>query len=285
MAIDDVLSMNCRNIDYIMSCNKREHFVLVDDKLTTKSILNRNGIATAELIGYVDSFFGIDDFLDTVLKRTSFVIKPSRGSGGSGIVVVKRCSKGVWYLSDETPWDREQQRQHIQNILYGTFSLDSTGDTAFAESLIHPHPDMACYSQTGLPDIRVIVYQGKPVASMLRVATRLSHGKANLHSGGFAVAIDLDSGITGRGWYKQHFIINHPETSVPLHGNQIPFWIDTLRIAEKLFDYFPLGYMGVDFAIDTELGPLILELNARPGLEIQNVIGKGLKSVLKRSIV
>jgi alpha-L-glutamate ligase-like protein len=285
MAIDDVLSMNCRNIEYIMNCNRREHFVLVDDKLTTKSILNKYGIASAELICQVDSFFGIDTFLETVSQRSTFVIKPARGSGGSGIVVVKRCSNATWHLSDGETWDREKQRQHIQNILYGTFSLDSTGDMAFAESLIHSHPDLDCFSQAGLPDIRVILYLGRPVASMLRVATHQSHGKANLHAGGFAVAIDMETGITGRGWHKKQYIEKHPETNAPLPGRQMPFWGETLQIAKKLFEYFPLGYMGADFAIDTDHGPLILELNARPGLEIQNVIGHGLKSILERSLV
>ena len=30
-----------------------------------------------------------------------------------------------------------------------------------------------------------------------------------------------------------------------------------------------LGYLGVDIVLDKNLGPLILELNARPGLAIQ----------------
>jgi D-alanine-D-alanine ligase-like ATP-grasp enzyme len=39
--------------------------------------------------------------------------------------------------------------------------------------------------------------------------------------------------------------------------------------------------MGVDFAIDAHHGPLVLELNARPGLEIQNVTGIGLRALLE----
>jgi hypothetical protein len=36
-----------------------------------------------------------------------------------------------------------------------------------------------------------------------------------------------------------------------------------------------LGYIGVDVVLDRDLGPLILELNARPGLNIQiaNAVG------------
>ncbi|MDX5335526.1 MAG: alpha-L-glutamate ligase-like protein, partial [Marinobacter sp.] len=37
-----------------------------------------------------------------------------------------------------------------------------------------------------------------------------------------------------------------------------------------------LGYMGVDLVVDAYKGPLLLELNARPGLAIQMANGEGL---------
>jgi hypothetical protein len=37
-----------------------------------------------------------------------------------------------------------------------------------------------------------------------------------------------------------------------------------------------LGYIGCDLVLDRKLGPLILELNARPGLAIQIANGAGL---------
>lgn len=42
-----------------------------------------------------------------------------------------------------------------------------------------------------------------------------------------------------------------------------------------------LGYLGVDLAIDRELGPLVMEVNARPGLQVQNVTGAGLAERLE----
>jgi glutathione synthase/RimK-type ligase-like ATP-grasp enzyme len=41
-----------------------------------------------------------------------------------------------------------------------------------------------------------------------------------------------------------------------------------------------LGYLGVDMVIDRERGPLLLELNARPGLQIQVANQAGLRSRL-----
>ena len=37
----------------------------------------------------------------------------------------------------------------------------------------------------------------------------------------------------------------------------------------KLGDALELGYVGVDFVIDANDGPVVLEANARPGLAIQ----------------
>jgi len=281
MPLSEVLGINRRNIEYVLALNPRKYFSRVDDKLETKSILNAHGIPSATLLGSTDSFFGIAPFLDRLAETRSFVLKPGRGSGGSGIVVVRECLQGRWKLTDGTTWDREEQQDHVENILYGTFSLDSAGDTAFAEELIECHPDLSVYSGFGLPDVRIILLQGRPVLSMLRAPTRQSRGKANLHAGGFAVAIDLDSGLTGEGWHHGGRIGSHPETGEALGGKFIPHWRRLLEISRELFTLFPLGYMGVDFALDVRKGPLILELNARPGLEIQNVTGTGLRPRLE----
>ena len=43
-----------------------------------------------------------------------------------------------------------------------------------------------------------------------------------------------------------------------------------------------LGYLGVDMVIDRERGPLILEMNARPGLNIQIANASGLADRIRR---
>ena len=43
-----------------------------------------------------------------------------------------------------------------------------------------------------------------------------------------------------------------------------------------------LGYLGVDLLLDREKGPLLLELNARPGLAIQMANKSGLFGRLDR---
>ena len=40
-------------------------------------------------------------------------------------------------------------------------------------------------------------------------------------------------------------------------------------MAARCYEAVELGYLGVDIVLDRQQGPLILELNARPGLNIQ----------------
>jgi len=56
----------------------------------------------------------------------------------------------------------------------------------------------------------------------------------------------------------------------------VPFGEKMLLIAAQSTEMTGLGYLGVDLVIDKNDGPLLLELNARPGLQIQIANRKGL---------
>ena len=68
---------------------------------------------------------------------------------------------------------------------------------------------------------------------------------------------------------NNRYIENHPETGHPLRDRQIPHWQTILEMATKLGDKTEFGYLGVDIVLDQEKGPLLLEINARPGISIQ----------------
>ena len=59
-----------------------------------------------------------------------------------------------------------------------------------------------------------------------------------------------------------------------------PYWNKILEISIQTAKYFPLNYLGVDIVIDQKLGPLIMEVNVRPGLGIQLANQMGMKKVL-----
>ena len=53
-------------------------------------------------------------------------------------------------------------------------------DVAIVEKLVRVDSTFEELSFEGVPDVRLIVFRGYPVMSMLRLATRASDGKANL---------------------------------------------------------------------------------------------------------
>lgn len=278
----NVMGINKRNVELIKPQSDRKILALVDDKLKTKDILNNAGISFSKVYEVCNSFFEIDKFIKSLSLYDSFVLKPSRGYGGNGIEIIKKVENGIWYLSGDRKWDVDDQKDYIREILYGVYSMGDSSDVAFAEELIIAHYDIAPFSENGLPDVRVIVYNGLAVAAMIRVPTKESKGKANLHAGGFAASIELKTGRIEDGWFKRGRILRHPESGKILNNFSIPYWNEIINISNNLMKFFPLQYMGVDFTVDNNKGPIILELNARPGLEIQNVLGKGLLSLLGR---
>jgi alpha-L-glutamate ligase-like protein len=143
-------------------------------------------------------------------------------------------------------------------------------------------PLFAEVSYQGVPDIRVIVYRGYPVMSMVRLPTRTSDGKANLHQGAVGAGIDLSTGRTLRGVLGNDVVDEHPDTGALISGLYIPKWDFILQSSARCSEVTGLGYVGVDMVIDKDLGPLILEMNARPGLNIQIANGCGLSHRIRR---
>ncbi len=158
---------------------------------------------------------------------------------------------------------------HIFNILSGLYSLAGQRDKAMIEYRVKFHPVFSAIAYQGVPDVRIIVFHGIPVMSMTRLPTRMSRGKANLHQGAVGVGIDMTSGTTSSGVWGNEIVDAHPDTGEDLAGVTIPEWERLLTIASACYDITRLGYFGVDMVLDADKGPMILELNARPGLNIQ----------------
>ena len=143
-------------------------------------------------------------------------------------------------------------------------------------------PVFSQVSFQGVPDVRVIVYRGYPAMAMVRLPTRASDGKANLHQGAVGAGIDMGSGLTLNGVLDNKIVDEHPDTGALIADLQIPHWQSILETSARGYEVTELGYLGVDMVIDREYGPLILEMNARPGLNIQIANGVGLAARIKR---
>ena len=280
-----VLGMNRRNAEYIMRFNPRSSFPLVDDKLKTKQLAEAYRIPTPPLYHVIERHGDMARLEEMLRDYQDFVIKPARGAGGSGIVLVTGRTEGGFIKQSGEVIPMKDLAYHISDILSGIYSLEGLEDRAFLEALVHPDNVFDAVTYRGVPDIRIIVYRGVPVMSMVRLPTRASDGKANLHRGAIGVGINMGNGTTLSGVYRSAVVTHHPDTEKPVTGIQVPHWERLLLIAAKAVDMINLAFLGVDLVIDRDRGPLLLELNARPGLQIQvaNQVGllKRLESVDK----
>jgi alpha-L-glutamate ligase-like protein len=276
-----VLGMNRRNAEYVMPHNPRSAFPLVDDKLLTKRLAAEYVVPTPELFHVISHHGDIAGFEKAIGDRKEFVVKPARGSGGSGIMLVTdRVNQGFVKHSGEKV-SREEFAYNISDILSGIYSLEGREDRAIIEALVHPDPVFASVTHLGVPDIRIVAYRGVPVMAMTRLPTRKSDGKANLHRGAIGVGIDIGNGITMAAVHGSRIVTRHPDTGNGVDGIAVPFWEKMLVIAAQAVDMTGLGYLGVDLIIDRDEGPLLLELNARPGLQIQVANQSGLRKRLE----
>ncbi|MGD8977595.1 MAG: alpha-L-glutamate ligase-like protein [Gammaproteobacteria bacterium] len=271
-----VLALNARNADFISMENRRQLYPAVDNKLMTKALAIKHGVPTPELYGTLSAPHDIRSLPALVEARQSFVIKPAHGSGGDGIVVIDSHRKNRYRSCSGRIYDWGELSHHLANMINGQFSLGGHPDQAMIEYRVRFDPIFDAVSYQGVPDIRIIVYRGYPVMSMVRLPTRISDGKANLHQGAVGAGICLGTGRTINGVLGNEHVEEHPDTGMPVTGIEIPYWDQMLDMAARCFDLTGLGYLGVDLVLDARLGPLMLELNARPGLNVQIANGQGL---------
>ncbi len=279
-----IMGINQRNGDYILKYNKRKFYPVVDDKIITKMRALEAKIDVPELYGIIETEHEISKLNEIIAGRNDFVIKPAQGAGGDGIIVIAdRFDETRFKTISGRMISHSEIEYQISSILTGLYSLGGMRDRALIEYRVTPDPIFKSISFEGVPDIRIIVLMGYPVMAMLRLPTRQSSGKANLHQGAIGVGVDLGSGVTLKGTWLNEKIDKHPDTNNLVSGVRLPDWDNFMRLATQCYELSGLGYIGVDMVLDQQRGPLILELNARPGLNIQIANDNGLE--LRNKIV
>ncbi len=271
-----VVGINARNAAYILPLNPRRLYPLVDDKCRTKEIAEKAGIEVPELYAKIEFQWQTKKFKELVGDKDKFVVKPANGSQGDGITVITGRRDEGWIKADGSLLTHDETAYYLSNILSGMYSLGGQPDVAMVEYCVDFDSVFDHITYKGVPDIRIIVYKGVPAMGMLRIPTRESDGKANLHKGGIGLGINMKTGHTTTGVQHDRVISTHPDTGGKLSAVAIPHWDKILEISARSFDITGLGYLGVDIVLDRNLGPLILELNARPGLAIQTANQTGL---------
>ncbi|MFH1561509.1 MAG: sugar-transfer associated ATP-grasp domain-containing protein [Patescibacteria group bacterium] len=283
----DILTKNVRNRVFLKYNGLHGRWI-ANSKLRTKKILLKNEVSTPKLIAVLKTEKAVNNFAWEKLDG-NFVVKPFAGSGGEGILVIRKRARwaGEWYLMNGDKVDISDLRFHCIDILQGQFNVRRTPDRILIEERVKIHPKFLSFTKLGTPDIRVIVFNRVPIMAMLRIPTKESDGKANISHGAIGLGIDLATGITTFGVQNDKLIKKifdrKRKKMIKVNGIKIPFWDRVLETAVNSQQAVgELNYVGVDVLIDKEFGPMVLELNARPGLSIQICNRAGLRRRLIR---
>jgi alpha-L-glutamate ligase-like protein len=271
-----ILGMNRRNAACILDRNPRRLFPVVDDKLRMHALCQQIGVPCPRIyaeIGYHSTLRRLPELLP---GQDDFVLKPNRGSAGRGVLVIRGRDGARFVRHDGKRLPLDYLRHHCSDILSGIYSLGGLPDRVIVQQRVRLHPAFDAISYQGIPDIRAILYRHEPAMAMLRLPTKASSGRANLHQGGLGVGIELSSGVTHHAVQQHRFVDCHPDTGTPVVGLRVPCWREVLDMSRRVAEAVGLGYLGVDIVVDDLAGPLLLEANARPGLAIQIANGRGL---------
>ena len=284
MKANDLLGMNARNLDYCFRNSTRATKVAAS-KILTKKILVEQSLPTPAIHAIV-SQRGRVDKIKWEEFGTRFVIKPEAGLGGNGVLVVRKKIKGKleWITASGQRVGEEDLRMHVWDILEGRYGGSGGRYRAFVEELVTIHPRLKKYTYQGTPDLRMIVYNQVPVMAMLRLPTKESEGRANLHQGAIGVGVDIATGITTYGVHHGEMIRYLPGSKKrKLNGVQLPYWSKILRTGLEVMKVVGLNYGAVDFGFDEESKEgKVFEVNRAPGLSIQLANRSGLRKRLRR---
>ncbi|MFA9220370.1 MAG: sugar-transfer associated ATP-grasp domain-containing protein [Sediminibacterium sp.] len=275
--------MNERNYRIINKLNPREYRNFANDKALCKKVLEENNIPTPKTYCVIEAMREIEEKITSIEHLEDFVVKPAMGSGGQGILILKKTGHNQWSSPSGELYSRKALVMHVANILFGKFSK-RLFDKVIIEYRLIPHSDFQKIFKRGVPDFRIILLNAQPVMAMLRMPTEESDGKANLHAGAIGLGVDLDTGRLKRGYNQitDQMVSRHPDSKVLFDGMKLPDWEKTLAISIATAKVFPLNYLGIDIVYDEKLGPMVIEINSRPGMQIQNVNAIGLKKVLEK---
>ena len=277
-----VLGMNRRNAACILDHNPRTRYPLVDDKLRMHALCRQIGVPTPAVYAEIEHHAQLRRLPELLAGRDDFVVKPNRGSAGRGVLVVTGRDGADYRRHNGAKLTADALRHHLSDVLSGMYSLGGQPDRAIVQQRVRLHPAFAAISYKGIPDVRMVVYRNEPAMAMLRLPTKESGGKANLHQGGIGAGVDLESGVTHHAVRRDRVISVHPDTKNPLIGMRVPYWAEVLEMSRRVAKATGLGYVGVDIVVDAEEGPMLLEGTPGPAWPSRSPMGAGLCRGLRR---
>ncbi len=276
-----LLGQNARNLSYIKGGNFKLAKKLADSKLTTKKFLARHKVAVPETLQIIAKHSEIS--LEKIRAyEPPFVIKPNNGYWGKWILIIDEINTQWNFVTNS--WDiysPEKLSEHFTYVLDGFYSLSWGRDKVIIEKKIILTKEIELLGKYGLPDLRIVTYNMVPVMAMIRIPTEESDGKANIHWGACAAGIDIGSGRLTYISSKWKIVKSIPGIG-DVRGMIVPDWDKILSLAVQVQQVTGIKFLWCDVVLDERDGPLLLEINVRPWLEIQNVNLAPLKTRLDK---
>lgn len=253
----------------------------ISDKLEQKLRLSKAGVVIPETYMIVENEEDLPRFSEWLDGRNSgFVIKPSNGHGGSGVLVIIKRTASRYIKTSGKGIEKSTLTRHAERIYLGEFS-GNVPDKAIVEERLILSRQLRELMTPGLLDIRIVVFKGFPIMAMTRLPTRRSGGRANIHQGALAAGISISEGRITSATYMRKNVRTHPSTGREIIGFRFNMWDQVLEMASGAADAMEMGFVGVDLTVDQNKGVVVIEVNKRPGLEIQNANRKGLKGRMR----
>jgi hypothetical protein len=158
---------------------------------------------------------------------------------------------------------------------FGTLSM---GERYLIQRRLVPHPELADLSADVLTTVRIMTILDEDGAfeathAVYRMPMTASAKVDNFHAGGLAAKVDIETGELGQAsdiglnphseWHA-----SHPVTSARIDGRKLPFWKETLDLAQRAHTAMrERTVIGWDIAIVDD-GPVMIEGNSGADLDI-----------------
>jgi len=251
--------------------NPKPFMELTEDKAVFSIYCEKNNIPIPKLFGlFFKDSCGInwiggeplskrEEWIDFFVNHCpdEFVIKPSRGVYGEGIIFVDK---------KKDDFSGESIHQQLKKSRFDSFVIQ--------EALKNHTSILAVSPKEGLQTLRVITFideysEVKVICAYLKII--VGNNMVDNHKGGklgnllceinlFDGSLNVPFLITEGGLIQKP---KHPDTGKHIAGIKLPFWKDVTQLAKEIAPHFlPMRAIGWDIAL-TPNGPCIIEGNAR----------------------
>lgn len=241
---------------------------LLNDKLAFHQFCHLHGLPTAQLYAVVSKgTFGWTDPSQMTLPPTDLFLKPRKENGGSGAERWAYAEGCYHRHGHSTSLDAKGLTERLATL--------SRNQAYLVYECLANHPDIGDLTAGALCTLRLhtmLNEQGEP--EHLFTMFRMSQFRERIvdTQDGIAAAVDPATGILGRASNSSpvaRWMDHHPVTGARITRCTIPYWHDALALALSTHARLGSAYLvGWDIAI-TNSGPVILEANKSPDIEIE----------------